>query len=169
MYTLHVTKMIAAPIDEVFDAYTDHERLSEVFGVRSCRVTRPGDTERNGLGAVRELDCGPIRLCEEITGFERPHRMQYRIRDSRPRADHRYGQVDFIETAQGTQVTWTTIFGIQAPLIGKVLDPAFGIGFGVAFRLVLRNVERRVLTARNVDASRGGAHLASHRPAQRRP
>lgn len=147
MYTLHVTKLIPAPIDEVFEAYTQHEKLAEVVGVRSCRVTRPGDTEHNGLGAVRELDCGPIRLREEITGFDRPNRMQYRIVDSRPRADHRYGQVDFIQTAEGTQVTWTTIFGIRVPGIGKIIDPALGIGFGIAFRLVLRNVEKRVLAA----------------------
>lgn len=148
MYTLHVTKIIPAPIDEVFDAYTDHEKLSEVFGVRSCRLTRPGETERNGLGAVRELDCGPIWLREEITGFDRPHRMQYRIRESRPAADHRHGQVDFIETAEGTQVTWTTVFGIRPQAIGKLIDPAFGIGFGIAFRLVLRSVQKRVLAAK---------------------
>lgn len=149
MYTLHVTKIIPAPIDEVFRAFTDHEKLSEVVGVRSCRVTRPGDTEHNGLGAVRELDCGPIWLREEITGFDRPHRMEYRIRDSRPRADHRHGQVDFIEIAHGTQVTWTTIFGIRAPVIGKIIDPALGIGFGIAFRLVLRSVQQRVPAAQD--------------------
>lgn len=148
MYTLHVTKIIAAPVDEVFGAYTDHEKLSQVFGIRSCRVTRPGDTEHNGLGAIRELDCGPIWLREEITGFDRPRRVEYRIRDSRPRADHRHGQVDFIETPEGTQITWTTIFGIPTPAIGKLLDPVFGIGFGIAFRLVLRNVEQRVLAAK---------------------
>ena len=147
MYTLTVTKTIKAPIDEVFEAYTDHEALSQVPGVRTCRLTRPGNTEKNGLGAVRELDCGPIWLREEITGFDRPHRMEYRIRKARPPADHEHGQVDFVETPQGTKITWTTVFGIRPPSLGKVLNPAFGIGFGIAFRLVLRNVEQRVMAA----------------------
>ena len=147
MYTLTVTKTIKAPIDEVFEAYTDHEALSQVPGVRTCRLTRPGNTEKNGLGAVRELDCGPIWLREEITGFDRPHRMEYRIRDSRPPADHEHGQVDFVETPQGTKITWTTVFGVRPRSLGKVLNPAFGIGFGIAFRLVLRNVEQRVMAA----------------------
>lgn len=132
----------------MFEAYTDHEKLSQVVGVHSCRVTRPGDTEHNGFGAVCELDCGPIWLREEITGFDRPARMEYRIRDSRPRADHHHKQVDFIATSEGTQITWTTIFGIRPLVINKVIDPAFGVGFGVAFRLVLRSVERPVLAAK---------------------
>ncbi len=147
MHTLTVTRTIPARIDEVFEAYTDHEQLSQVFGVRSCKVTRHGETEKNGLGAVRELDCGAIWLREEITGFERPRRMEYRIRNSRPRADHELGQVDFVETPAGTTITWVTRFGIAVPVVGPLLDRAFGIGFGVAFRLVLRNVERRALAA----------------------
>lgn len=60
MHTLTVTKIIKAPIEEVFEAFTDHEKLSQVFGVRSCVLTRHGNIEKNGLGAIRELDCGQI-------------------------------------------------------------------------------------------------------------
>lgn len=148
MYTLTVTKTIKAPIGEVFEVYTDHEALSQVPGVRTCRVTRPGATENNGLGAVRELDCGMIKLREEITSFDRPHRMEYWIRNSRPRADHELGLVDFIETPRGTKITWITRFGFRIPVIGKFVDLGFGIGFGIAFRLVLRNVEQRVMASR---------------------
>lgn len=147
MHTLTVTKIIKAPIEDVFEAYTDHEKLSQVFGVRSCTLTRHGDTEKNGLGAVRELDCGAIWLREEITGFDRPHRMEYRIRASRPASTHEYGQVDFIEIPEGTKITWTTKFAVRVPG-GKLVDPAFGVAFGIAFRLVLRNVEQRVMAAR---------------------
>lgn len=148
MHTLTATRTIPAPIDVVFEAFTDHEKLSQLPMVRSCKVTAPGATERNGLGAVRELDCGPIRLREQITAFERPHRMEYRIVDGRPPADHEFGTVDFAEAPAATKVTWTTRFGLRAPAgLGRVLDPLFGVGFGVVFRMVLRNVERRALAA----------------------
>lgn len=147
MYTLTVMKVIKAPIEDVFEAFTDHEKLSQVFGVRSCVLTRYGNTEKNGLGAIRELDCGAIWLSEEITGFNRPHSMEYRIRASRPSAQHEYGQVDFVVIPEGTKVIWTTRFGVQLLGIGKLVDPAFGIAFRIAFRLVLRNVEQRVLAA----------------------
>ncbi|MCU7696954.1 SRPBCC family protein [Acinetobacter sp. AYS6] len=148
MHTLTVTKIIKAPIEDVFEAFTDHEKLSQVFGVRSCVLTRHGNTEKNGLGAIRELDCGQIWLREEITVFNRPNRMEYRILSSRPQAKHEYGQVDFIEIPEGTKVTWTTRFGVQLPGPSKLIDSAFGVVFGISFRLVLRNVERRALAAR---------------------
>lgn len=148
MQTLTVTRTIPASVEEVFEAYTDHEKLAEIPGVRSCNLTRRGDTEKNGLGAVREVDIGPIWLEEEIVGFDRPHRMEYRIRKSRPAADHQLGRVEFAEAAGGTKVTWTTRFGVRAPVGGRLLDSAFGFGFGIAFRLALRNVEQRAMAAR---------------------
>jgi uncharacterized protein YndB with AHSA1/START domain len=147
MRTLSVARTIRAPIEDVFDAYTDHEALARVPGVRSCRVTSPGETERNGLGAIRELDCGLLRLREEIVGFERPHRMEYRVLDSRPPARHRLGRVDFVAIPEGTVVIWTTVFGVRIPMIGRLLTPAFGLLFALSFRLVLRDVGQRATAA----------------------
>ncbi|NKY42504.1 SRPBCC family protein [Nocardia cerradoensis] len=146
MRTLTVTQIIPAPIDDVFEAFTDHEKLSEVFGVRSCTLIKQGSAEKNGLGAIRELDCGLLRLREEVTGFDRPHRMEYKIINARPRADHEYGQVDFIEVPDGTKVTWSTRFGNRSPL-GGLLDRGFAIAFGIAFRLTLRSAEQRAVAA----------------------
>jgi uncharacterized protein YndB with AHSA1/START domain len=144
MHTLSVARTIPAPIEEVFDAYTDHEALARVPGVRSCRVTRPGKGERNGLGAIRELDCGLLRLREEIVAFERPHLMEYRVLASRPPATHRLGRVEFLAIPEGTVVIWATVFGLRIPAIGNLLTPAFALLFAVSFRLVLADVERRV-------------------------
>ncbi|MGW1680026.1 SRPBCC family protein [Saccharopolyspora sp. NPDC002376] len=148
MYTLTVTRTIPAPIDDVFDACADHEKLSQVPGIRSCELTRRGDAEKNGLGAVRELDCRTFRFTEEITGFDRPHRMEYRIRDSRPSLDHSFGRIEFAEIPEGTLVIWTSVFGIRVPVAGKLVDAAFGNGLGIALGLILRNVEKRAIAAR---------------------
>lgn len=69
------------------------------------------------------------------------------ISTSRPQAKHQYGQVDFIEIPEGTKGTWTTRFGVQLPGPSTLIDSAFGVVFGISFRLVLRNVERRALAA----------------------
>jgi uncharacterized protein YndB with AHSA1/START domain len=147
MRTIRITKTIHAPINEVFDAFTDHAALAQVPGIRSARVTTPGISEPNGVGAVREIDTGVIWLREKITTFDRPHRMEYRIIASRPSADHRLGRVDFAETQQGTEITWTSMFTLPFPVVGKVAEPAFGIGFGVAFRVVLHSVAKRVYSS----------------------
>lgn len=144
IHTIRVSRTIDAPIDEVFDAYTDHAALAQVPGVRSARVTKPGGLEPNGLGAVREVDTGFVWLREEITAFDRPHRMEYRIRESRPRSDHRLGRVEFEETARGTKITWTSVFNLRIPVVGRVVGRALATGFGIGFRVVLASLARRM-------------------------
>jgi len=143
MQTISLTKVIPAPIDIVFDEYTDHERLSDLPMAISSKVTTPGRTEKNGLGAIRRLNAGAIQLREEITAFERPHLMEYRIIWSFPKARHDLGRVEFKEVTGGTEVRWTTVFTVQLPLVGARADRAFNALFTGVFKTVLHQVEKR--------------------------
>lgn len=148
MQTVRVTKILKAPIDDVFEAFTDHETLADVPGVISAKVITPGTTEKNGLGAIREVNGGLVWLREEITGFERPRLMEYRILRSRPPADHRLGRVQFTPTASGdTEATWTSVFRVPIPVVGWLLEPACKAAFTVVFGMVLRSAEKRAATA----------------------
>jgi len=147
MQTVIVTKTINAPIEVVFDAYTDHERLADLPMVRSARVVTPGTTERNGLGAVREVDGGLIWLREEITAFERPTLMEYRIRKARPRAKHELGRVELTQVPNGTKITWTTVFDVDLPLVGSLPGPAFALLFRGIFTMTLNQVAKRATAA----------------------
>jgi uncharacterized protein YndB with AHSA1/START domain len=144
MKTIVVTKTIKAPIEHVFEAYTDHERLADLPMVISAKVVVPGKTEKNGLGAVRVVNGGLITLREEITAFERPHLMEYRTRDSRPRSEHELGRVEFVEAPGGTKVTWTTVFGLRSPLLA-VAEPAFALAFRAIFKMTLDQVAKRAI------------------------
>lgn len=149
MQTVRVKKTISAPIEDVFEAYTDHETLAQLPIVRSAKVTRPGNTEKNGVGAIREVDGGVLWLREEITGFERSRRMDYRILESRPPSEHRLGRVEFAENAdRGTEIIWTTVFGARIPVVGPVVEPGFRLVLEVVFRMVLRMVEQRTMAKR---------------------
>jgi hypothetical protein len=141
MQTIDIRKVIPAPIDVVFDEYTDHERLADLPVAISSKVTRPGRTEKNGLGAIRRLNAAAIQLEEEITAFERPRLMEYRIIWSFPKARHDLGRVEFVEVPGGTEVHWTTVFSVN--LLGGRLDPVFKAMFTVVFKTVLRQVEAR--------------------------
>ncbi|MER6991684.1 hypothetical protein ABT337_15560 [Saccharopolyspora hirsuta] len=68
--------------------------------------------------------------------------MEYRIREARPAIEHSFGRVEF---AEGTLVIWTTVFSFRIPVVGKLVDPAFGTALDIAFRLILRDVEKRAL------------------------
>lgn len=143
MQTVRVKKTINVRIEDVFDAYTDHEALGTLPVVRSAKLTRHGNTEKNGLGAIREVDGGVLWLREEIIGFERPRLMEYSIVQSRPPTEHRLGRVEFAENADGgTEIIWTTVFSLRLPC-GAVVEPGFRLAFEVIFRMVLRMVENR--------------------------
>jgi uncharacterized protein YndB with AHSA1/START domain len=146
MKTIVVTTTINAPIDVVFEEYVDHERLADLPMVISAKVVVPGTTEKNGLGAVRVVNGGLITLREEITAFERPHLMEYRIRESRPASKHELGRVEFAEVPGGTEVTWTTVFGLRSSLLA-LAEPAFALAFRTIFTMTLRQVAKRA-TAR---------------------
>lgn len=147
MQTIQVTKIIKAPIEAVFDAYTDHERLADLPMVISAKVVKPGTIERNGLGAVRVVNGGVLVLREEITGFERPHLMEYKIVESRPKSKHELGRVEFSEVPGGTKVVWTTVFSVPLPVVGSHADLAFALAFRTIFRMTLAQVAKRAIAA----------------------
>lgn len=148
MQHIRVKKTIDAPIDDVFEAYTDHEALGQLPMVLSAKVTTRGKTEKNGLGAVREVNGGALWLREEVTVFERPRLMEYKILKSIPPTRHELGRVTFAANpGGGTDVVWETKFAVAIPGVGPVVEPGFRAAFEVIFRLVLRMVERNAKKA----------------------
>lgn len=143
MGTISVQRTIPAPIDIVFDEYTDHVRLADLPLVLSARLEREGTTERNGLGAVRRVNAGVMQLREEITAFERPHLMEYRITWSRPALQHDLGRVELTEVPGGTHVQWTSVSSLR--LLGGRLDPVLRGVLTRTFATTLRQVEQRSL------------------------
>lgn len=147
MKTVTATKTIAAPIDVVFEEYTDHERLADLPMVISAKVVVPGRTEKNGLGAVRVVNGGALKLREEITAFERPTLMEYKILETSPiRSKHELGRVEFEEVPGGTKVTWTTVFGIRNKRLA-VAEPGFALAFKAIFTMTLNQVAKRATAA----------------------
>jgi uncharacterized protein YndB with AHSA1/START domain len=146
VYEIHVHSILRAPIDRVFDAVSDHEGFFRHPGIERCVVTRPGDEEKNGLGAVRELDGGGYHFIEEIVRFERPSRFDYRIRSLTrgKRAmpiEHELGWLELSETAEGTRVDWRSRFRFRIPLIGRLLERAQGPQFAKVFSELLEQAK----------------------------
>ncbi|WP_437734346.1 SRPBCC family protein [Sorangium sp. So ce1335] len=138
MEEVHVNVYIHAPVDRVFDAVADHEGFLRAGSTTQTRVIRPGLTERNGLGAVREVRVGRrIRYVEEITAFERPSSFEYRILESTPSLRHVGSRLRFTPRGDGTEVDWTSRFEIPLPLVGSFLGPLSRRMFTAAFTELL--------------------------------
>jgi uncharacterized protein YndB with AHSA1/START domain len=144
MKTIVVTRTIQAPIERVFDQLTDLANYTAFPGVRRTRFVKEGLQEKNGVGAIREVDAGVFWLQEEIVGFERPFRMDYRIRQSRPRIRHESGRMQLRQIADGTEVTWTSTFTVPLPLVGRIAEGVGGKLSELMFTAILHDIDRQL-------------------------
>jgi hypothetical protein len=118
---------IKAPIEKVWAFLIDYEGYTRVPGVKRARIVSPGKPERPGLGAVREVAVFGASFEEEITHFEAPSRLCYKILRSKPLPiDHEGGDMRLSSRDGGTQVDWTTTMAVRMPLLGGVLTPILG-------------------------------------------
>jgi hypothetical protein len=140
--TIHVEKTLAAPIERVFGEISDHAGYSRFPGIQSSVVTKEGDTEPNGLGAVREIRARPLTFTEEITAFERPHRMDYLILDVNAPIRHHGGSIVLTEDGSATHVDWTSSFDSTLPVLGRAYGAVAAALLGLGFRRMLGEVEQ---------------------------
>ena len=79
---MYVERLIDKDIKTVFEVLADHEGSSQFRGVENATLLEPGEQEKNGAGALRQIDLGTVKFVERITVFDRPHRLDYLIEQS---------------------------------------------------------------------------------------
>ena len=154
MRTIHVEKIIAAPIEDVFGVISDHAGYSRFRNIQHSEVVREGTPAPNGLGALRQIHGWPMRFEEEITAFEPPTRMDYLIRDVNLPLVHEGGSILFSERPGGTYVDWTSTFELTTPVIGGLMTRIGVAVISRGFRRMLADTER-LLSGSRVPASAG--------------
>lgn len=142
MRTIQIKRQIKAPIEPVFELLSDHAGYSRFAGVRSAKLTKPGNTDRNGIGAVREIDLGNAWFEEAITEYQYPYRLAYRIIRSRPPIDHKGGLITLTATEDGCLAEWTSTFRITLPVIGGLMTWIAVKQMSRGFAAVLKACER---------------------------
>ena len=142
MARIDLDKTLAAPIDQVFELLSDHAGYTRFRGFSKAELVREGTEEPNGVGALRRLATGPLRLEEEITAFDRPTRMDYVIRKVNLPLDHDGGTITLSETAAGTRVLWRSTFSVPVPVAGPALAAALAAAIRRGFVRLLDDIER---------------------------
>lgn len=120
MFKIKVERIVKKPINEVFEALSDHASYGLFKAVGTAKLLTEGDEERNGVGALRTVQTGAFKVWERITAFERPTHMQYQIEKSKPiKMQHNKGMIDLKDLGDGTtHVTWLSEGRIVVPFIG---------------------------------------------------
>ena len=145
MFKIKVERIVRKPINEVFEALSDHASYGLFKAVGTAKLLTEGDEERNGVGALRTVQTGAFKVWERITAFERPTHMQYQIEKSRPiKMQHNKGIIDLKDLGDGTtHVTWVSEGRIVVPLIGWALDRKMQKQGTKVFNSMLKSLESR--------------------------
>jgi uncharacterized protein YndB with AHSA1/START domain len=137
---VEVQQHIAAPVQRVWDRYTDHVSWTEWAGLGRVRLVRHGEPAPNGVGCVREIGSLGVTVQEEVLTWEPPRRMTYRIvRGGMPITNH-HGEVVFAPDDGGTRVTWRCQFDSRVPGLGGIFQRVITAIFRRALRRLAREL-----------------------------
>jgi uncharacterized protein YndB with AHSA1/START domain len=143
MVKIRVEYTLDKPIDEVFDALTDHANYTRFVGFSDSELLEAGHDEPNGEGALRLLVAGRMTFKERITRFERPRRMDYRIEELSPLPlRHDRGEITLTPVDDTTSVVWISEGRLTIPLIGSLLSKPISRRTEQAFLGILKQIER---------------------------
>lgn len=131
--TISVTQSFSAPVEQVFAALSDHNRLSSVLGVPVRRI-KDGTGAPNGVGSVRRIGPAPLGTQETVTDFQENTRVAYRISKFGGPIRNHQGEVLFSTTDSGCDVTWNIAFETFPAVLGQglrvVLETGVARGLG---------------------------------------
>ncbi|AMT97273.1 SRPBCC family protein [Psychrobacter alimentarius] len=145
MFKIKVERIVRKPINEVFEALSDHASYGLFKSVGVAKLVTEGDEERNGVGALRTVQTGAFKVWERITAFERPIHMQYQIEKARPiKMEHYKGIIDLKDLGDGsTHVTWISEGRLVVPLVGRLFDRKMQKQGTIVFNSMLKSLESR--------------------------
>ena len=121
MQSIVMKAYIHAPIERVWDVFSDHEGYSRLKGVNYSKLLKEGTRERNGVGAVREVHGMGAEFIEDIVTYEPPRLLEYKVVRCNKPIEHEIGRVELISRGEGTEIHWVSRFRLKVPLIGNWL------------------------------------------------
>jgi uncharacterized protein YndB with AHSA1/START domain len=142
MKYVEVREVIPAPIEAVWNRYTDHRSWTNWAGLGTVTLDREGSPSPNGVGCVRMISRAGVRVFEEVVSFEPPRRMSYRVVKGGIPIKNHLGEVEFEARGEQTLVTWRCRFDSKIPGLGA----PFRLLVTTLFRNALRGLRRQPLT-----------------------
>lgn len=133
-YHVDVVQQFNAPVEAVFRALSDHNKLGRVLGIPVKRVVN-GMDEINGVGSVRRMGLWPVAIEETVMALVPNESIDYRIsKGGAPLRNHR-GALNFNRTAGGSRVSWRIDFDAP-PVIGAVVQQVLTQGLRLGLKRV---------------------------------
>ena len=142
MRSIHVTRTIPAPAEEVFDVLADHANYDRFRAIHGSELIREGTPAPNGLGALRRIKVWPLTFEEEITAYDRPSRLDYLIVKLNVPFHHDGGKITLTPDGDATRVDWRSSYSVPTPVVGGLQELIWQPVLARGFRRTLEDVER---------------------------
>ncbi len=114
-------QFFAAPREKVFAWFSDHQKLSRIFGGKFKRIKDGHDPkDPNGLGSVREIRTAGLTFEETISKYEPPSLIEYVVSKGGPVKNH-LGHMEFHAVEGGTKLIYSIGFDPKIPLTGGLI------------------------------------------------
>lgn len=107
----------------LWSAITDHEGMTKWSG-SEVRLVARGDA--SGVGAVRRVAIGPLRIDEEVIYADAPRRLVYRVVRGLPVRFHR-GEMIISSAGEGrSHLTWRILVSSGTPGLARMVVGSLG-------------------------------------------
>lgn len=125
--TFASTTRIEAPVDVVWAVMTDHVRWARWGTSKKVTMAREGSPAPNGLGAIRAFHAGPMKVLEEVTHWDAPVNMRYRL-NSRQMTKQYESDMRLRADGDATVLEWSSSFVPRvpgtAPIVRRIFERA---------------------------------------------
>jgi hypothetical protein len=116
METIIVERVIAAPIEQVFNWCATTTNYERTVWVLRDTLARPGDGAPYGVGAIRLHTWLVGRFHERVTSYDPPNSFDYVVDRSLPPSRHEGGTMTFTTVPGGTTVVWSSTVEVGVPI-----------------------------------------------------
>lgn len=120
MQAFELVARIPAPPEKVFAVLADHRGLADWSGAREVVLRQEGDPPPNGLGAIRVVRGAGLAIEEEITSFDPPKRIRYRIAGGLPIRGHE-AEIQLTPLEGESELRWQVRFRALVPGTGALI------------------------------------------------
>jgi hypothetical protein len=143
---IHISHHFAAAPEAVWARFSDHAGMVNWAGVFKATLAREGQPERDGVGAVRRLDVLPgVTIVEEVTGFEPPRRLTYRLTAGLPGLAHHAGETRLLpDGSGGTRLEWDIELELRPLHPSWFAGPLVKLALQLGLRRALSTLDRQL-------------------------
>ena len=149
MQTISSSTPIAAPQEVAWEVMTDHQLYARWVPRSRVDLEVEGLPDRNGVGAIRVFHIGPMRTREEITTFDPPHRMAYRVLSLPMPVRNCRSDLLLVADDDGAGCTlhWDSWFEPLIPLTGGIMRQVMAQATGRMAAGIAEEAQRRAQSA----------------------